>query len=182
MKHIYFLFLAFFLSSLVRAQTPDSVIREPKIGAVLRTVRERDVAGDSAKEILQVETTKGKKFDAIRVRFSIYKDKKPVYTDSWKASGYFDPKDKLPDSIKWKRLRRIITYFFSNQNFTPSAEENLSSMLERLKPGDIKLASPEADELASSPHTIFAVYAGRDNLYGLTYIESKKKFLKVWRN
>lgn len=182
MKKHFFLFAAIIFSSLLHAQTPDSVIREPKLGTVLRTVREMEMTGDTAKEILQIETTKAKNFGKIGIRFSIYKEKKLIYTDSWKANAYFDPKDKLPDSIKWKRLRRIITYFFSNQNFSSSADESLHDLLERLKPGDIKLDSHEAEELAALPHTIIAVYAGRDNLYGLTYIGSKKKFLKVWRN
>ncbi len=164
------------------AQVADSVPPEPKLGSVVRTVREMDVTGDTVQEILQVETTKAKTIGKIDVRFGIYKEKKLIYSHTWKANQYFDPKDKLPDSVKWRRLRRQITYFFSNQNFSSSVDEDLTSLLERLKPGDIKLGTSEAQELAATPHKIIAIYAGRDDLYGLTYIESKKKFLKVWRN
>jgi hypothetical protein len=171
------------LASFSFAQEADTIVqKEPKIGSVLRTVRPIDMTNDTADEILQVETTKARKVDDIKVRFGIWQGSKRIYSDEWKAKDYFDAKDKLPDSVKWRRLRRIITYFFSNQNFTKSEDESLASMLERLQAVDLRPGTPEAEEFSSSSHRMFSVYAGRDYLYGITYLYSKRKFVRVWRN
>jgi hypothetical protein len=171
------------LASFSFAQKADTTVeKEPRLGSVLRTVRPIDMTNDTVNEILQVETTKSKKIDGIKVRFGIWQGNRRIYSDEWKAKDYFDVKDKLPDSVKWRRLRRIITYFFSNQNFTKSEDESLASMLERLQAVDLKPGTPEAEEFSSSSHKIFSVYAGRDYLYGISFLSSKQKFVRVWRN
>jgi hypothetical protein len=179
-----YLLLAFLLLPInIYAQDfVDTVVKEPKLGSVLRTVRPYDLFGDTAKEILQIETTKAKKVDDIVVKFGIYSGRKRIYSDSWKAKEYFDKKDNLADSVKWRRLRRIMTYFFSNQNFTSSADSVVVESFDLLDRVDVKTGSVEEKEFLDTPHTIFSVYAGRDKLYGITYLESKKKFVVVWRN
>jgi hypothetical protein len=160
----------------------DTVVKEPKLGSVLRTVRPYDIFGDTAKEVLQVETSKAKRVDDIVVKFGVYSGRKLIYSDKWKAKDYFDPKDKLADSVKWRRLRRIMTYFFSSQNFTSSSDSTIVESLGLLERVDIKANSAEEKEFLAAPHRIFSVYAGRDKLYGITYLGSKNKFVTVWRN
>ena len=155
---------------------------EKPIGSVLRTVREMEMTGDTTKEVLQIETTKAKRFDKILVRFGIYINGKNVFQDQWKASTYFDPRDKWSDTTKWKHLTRILRGFFVNQNFTMSGDENLHAILERAEVADIHLNTREAKEFDFSPHKLFSVYGGRNHLYALTWLESKKKFVKVWKN
>src|SRR5688572_2472900 len=160
----------------------DTLVKEPKLGSVLRTVRPYDICGDTTKEVLQIETSKAKRVDDIVVKFGVYSGRKLIYSDKWKAKDYFDPKDKLADSVKWRRLRRIMTYFFSSQNFTSSSDSAIVESLASLDRVDIKASSSEETEFLGAPHTIFSVYAGRDKLYGITYLESRKKFVTVWRN
>lgn len=180
-KHIVLLFLL--LPTVSFAQDfVDTVVKEPKLGSVLRTVRPYDMFGDTTKEVLQIETSKAKRVDDVVVKFGIYSGRKLIYSDKWKAKEYFDPKDKLADSVKWRRLRRIITYFFSNQNFLSSQESYIAESLEMLERVDIKKNSAEEQEFLATLHTIFSIYAGRDKLYGITYLESKKKFVTLWRN
>jgi hypothetical protein len=179
MKLIFILFFA----SQAFGQFVDTSAPKPKpIGAVLRTVREIDMTNDTIPEILQIETTKAKRVRDIRIRFAIYSGMKILYNHSWKADDFFDPKDQLSDTIKWFRLQRIMRVFFSNQNFNVSDSENIALLFERVHAVDIKLGSDEAKELGVSSHKIFSVYAGRDMLYGITWLDSKKKFVTLWRN
>jgi hypothetical protein len=165
------------------AQFADTALVKPKpIGAVLRTVREIDMTNDTIPEILQIETSKAKRVRNIKVRFAIYSRKKVLYSHSWKADDFFDAKDHLSDTIKWFRLQRIMRGFFSNQNFSTSDSEDIGSICERLRCGDILPVSEEAKEYAASSHEIFSIYAGRDMLYGITWLGSKKKFVTLWRN
>ncbi len=180
-KLFVLLFLFFPLASFAQ-DFVDTVVKEPKLGSVLRTVRPYDIFGDTTKEVLQIETSKAKRVDDIVVKFGVYSGRKLIYSDKWKAKDYFDPKDKLADSVKWRRLRRIMTYFFSIQNFTSSSDSTIIESLALLDRVDIKVNSTEEKEFLATPHTIFSVYAGRDKLYGITYLESKKKFVIVWRN
>jgi hypothetical protein len=173
-----------FLISTTLLSRPDStkVVDKP-FGAVLRTVREMEMTGDSTNEVLQIETTKSKVFNTILVRFGIYTKKGvPLYRDAWGASAYFDPVDPIPDTIKWRRLERIFRSYFVNRNFTTDSDETLTAIFERAQPVDIRLDSPEAKEFTATPHKVFSVFGGRDNLYGLTWLESKKRFVKVWKN
>ena len=179
----YIILLIVFCSSPLFAQFADSSAPKQKsIGAILRTVREIDMTNDTIPEILQIETTKAKRVRDIKIHFAIYSKMKVLYSHSWKANDFFDPKDKLSDTIKWFRLQRIMRVFFSNQNFSISDSEDIMSLFERVHPVDIKPGSDEAREYAGSSHKIFSVYAGRDMLYGITWLASKKKFVTLWRN
>ncbi|HET9136475.1 MAG TPA: hypothetical protein VFO76_07555 [Candidatus Kapabacteria bacterium] len=173
------------LVSLSMFHPADSIVAptEKPFGSVIRTVREVEMTGDTTAEILQIETTKSKLFNKILVRFGIYsKAGKPLYRDEWKASSYFDPIDQLPDTIKWRRLERILRNYFVNRNFLMDSDETLKAIFERAQPVDIKLESAEAKEFTATPHKIYSVFAGRDELYGLTWLDSKKRFVKVWKN
>lgn len=172
-----------FFTSFAFAQFLDSTAPKPKpIGAVLRTVREIDMTNDTIPEILQIETIKAKRVRDIKIRFAIYNKGKVLYSHLWKAADFFDPKDKLSDTVKWFRLQRIMRVFFSNQNFSSSDSESLTSLFERVHPVDISPDSDEAKEFSASSHKIFSVYAGRDMLYGITWLDTKKKFVTLWRN
>ncbi|MDP4230447.1 MAG: hypothetical protein Q8916_08610 [Bacteroidota bacterium] len=181
----YLILLAMFSPALACdsfAQFTADSSRPKPIGSVIRTVREIDMTNDTVPEVLQVETTRAKRFRDIKVRFGIYRGKKNVYSYSWKADDFFDKIDKLPDTIKWFRLQRIMRGFFSNQNFSSSDSEDLSSLFGRLRAADIKPGTDEAREFTSAPHKIFSVYAGRDMLFGITWLDSKKRFVTLWRN
>lgn len=182
MKQIFFLFF-FFFSVPAFSQIADTTAPKPKpIGSVLRTVREIDMTNDTIPEILQIETTKGKKIRDVKVRFGIYRGSKLLYNHSWKANDFFDSKDHLSDTIKWFRLQRIMRGFLSDQNFSISDSEDITSLFERVHPVEIKSGSDEAKEFSAASHKIFSVYAGRDELFGITWLDSKKKFLVLWRN
>lgn len=158
-------------------------VRHKPFGSVLRTVRDSvHLLDDSSYQTLQVETTKSKSFGKIVVRFGIYQDGKPLFTDAWKASTYFEARDHLSDTIKWGRLEYMMKTFFINANFTRSGDEPLDSILGRTAVADIKPGSDEAKEFDSTQHRIFSVYGGRDHLYALTWLQSKKKFVRVWKN
>jgi len=177
--------LSFFLSSNgVYAQFIDSTAPPPKpLGSVLRTVREIDMTNDTIPEIMQIETTKAKRLRDIKVRFAIYSsEKKLLYSHNWKANDFFDPKDHLPDTIKWFRLQRLLRTFFSNQNFSVCDSDCYSSLFSRVRAADIKLGTLEEQEFVAAPHKVFSVYAGRDDLYGITWLDSKKKFVTLWHN
>ena len=181
MKYVFLLIVV--CNSQAFAQFADTAAPKPKpIGSVLRTVREIDMTNDTIPEVLQIETTKAKRIRDIKVRFAIYSKGKVLYSHAWKANDFFDPIDKLSDTIKWFRLQRIMRVFFSNQNFSVSDSENIASLFERVHPVDIKPGSDEAKEFSETSHKIFSVYAGRDMLYGITWLESKKKFVTLWRN
>jgi hypothetical protein len=181
------LHLVFALLATVHIAQPESdssiFSRHKPFGSVLRTVRDSvRLKDDSSYQTLQIETTKSKKIGQIKVRFGIYEHGKRLFADEWPATTYFDKKDDLPDSVKWRMLEYIVKVFFINQNFTVSADDSLDTIFERARPGDIAPGSPEAQEYEASPHTLFSVYGGRDHLYALTWLASKKKFLKVWKN
>jgi hypothetical protein len=72
--------------------------------------------------------------------------------------------------------------FFINANFTRSGDELLDSILARTTVADIKPGSSEAREYDATQHQIFSVYGGRDHLYALTWLDSKQKFVRVWKN
>lgn len=184
MKYLLsFVFISAGFASRTFAQFADTAFVKPKpVGAVLRTVREIDMTNDTIPETLQIETTKAKRIRNIAVHFAVYSGKKVLYSHSWKADDFFDAKDRLSDTIKWFRLQRIMRGFFSNQNFTSSDSEDIASICKRLRCVDITSGSQEEKEYTASLHKIFSVYAGRDMLYGITWLGSKKKFVTLWRN
>jgi hypothetical protein len=181
---IIFILLATFISPIIlHAEIIDSTAPKPKpIGSVLRTVRQIDMTNDTIPETLQIETMKGKRLGKNKVRFSIYGGKKLLYEHSWKVDDFFDPRDKLSDTIKWFRLQRILRVFFSNQNFSMSDSEGIALLPAPDRPGEIRSGSEEEKEFLSSPHKIFSIFAGRDDLYAITWLQSKKKFVIVWRS
>jgi hypothetical protein len=183
MRILIFILLSFLFCNAAFAQYADSTIPKPKpIGSVLRTVRKIDMTNDSIPEVLQIETTKGKRIKDIKVKLEIFSGKKKLYEHIWKASDFFDPIDTISEAVKWFRLQRILRVFFSNQNFSSSDSESITSLLSRVRAVDIQPDSEEAKEYSSLPHKVFSIYAGRDMLYGITWLDSKKKFVTLWRN
>ena len=171
------------LASTVGAQITDSLKTKQKpIGSVLRTVRSVEMTKDTFPEILQIETTNAKRFRDIKITFGIYHGSKLLYRYSWKADDYFERKDRISDTIKWLRLQHIMKLFFSDQNFNSSGNEDTTSLFSRVAPVDIQPGSYEANEYGSSSHKIYSIYAGRDMLFAITWLESKKKFVTLWRN
>jgi hypothetical protein len=179
----YILFFIAVWTSQTFAQFADTTAPKPKpIGSLLRTVREVCMMSDSIPEVLQIETTKARRVRDIKIHFAIYRTGKVLYHQTWKADDFFDRKDRLSDTIKWFRLQRIMRVFFSNQNFSTSDSEDLTSLFERVHSVDIRPGSDEAKEFSASSHTVFSVYAGRDMLYGITWLDSRKKFVTLWHN
>lgn len=181
---IHFLWLVLITAHSFALQSDSSIFsRHKPFGSVLRTVRDSvRMTDDSSYQTLQIETTKSRRFDKINVRFGIYQHGKRLFSDRWNASTYFDKKDRLPDSVKWHQLEYLLKVFFINQNFTMSGDDSLKDIIERAHSADIRLGSDDAREFEASPHKIFSVYGGRDHLYALTWLSSKKKFMKVWKN
>lgn len=181
--HLYVFILSAFYGVMVPKDSIVAPVEKP-FGSVLRTVREYNMAGDSLHPyILQVETSKAKRFDKIVVTFGIYtKEGKRVFSDSWKAASYFEKRDTLSDTIKWLRLQRLMRGFFVNQNFITSGEQPLDEIINGGAIGEIKPGSKEAKEFDAGPHIVYSVYGGRDKLYAVTWLESKKKFVIVWRS
>jgi len=166
----------------IKAIAQNAETQPKPIGSIIRVVREIDMTNDTIPEVLQVETTKAKQLRGIKIRFAIYSRNKVLFQKSWNANDFFDPKDRLSDTVKWFRLQRIMRVFFSDQNFTMSDGEDLNALFKRVHPIDIILGSDEAKEFVVSPHKVFAVYGGRDMLYGITWLKSKNKFITLWRN
>lgn len=166
----------------------DTLFDEPSIGSALKISREIDITNDSVPEILRIETTKAATFGDVKVRLSIYSKGKRIYNDEWRADDYFEERDSINDTVKWWRLQKILSVYFANENFLSSDDprapgyQNLDQLFADVHPADIAPGSPEAEEFIAKPHRVFHIYAGRDNLYALTYIGSKKNFLKLWRN
>jgi hypothetical protein len=180
---LYAFVLVLLTNTIAHAEVIDSTVSKPKpIGSVIRTVREVYFTNDTMPDIFQMETTKAKRIRDVKIRFSIYSKKKIVFEHRWKANEFFDPKDKLSDTIKWLRLERILRVFFSNQNFSISDSEDLATLFSRVRAVDIQPGTGRAKEYEASPHKIFAVYAGREMLYGITWLSSEKKFVILWRN
>ncbi|MEI8133866.1 MAG: hypothetical protein WCH46_02165 [bacterium] len=169
--------------SIVQMSAIDSIVAKPKLfGSVLRTVREVHFTGDSIPEIFQVETSKAKKLSDIHVRFGVYRQGKLIYQKKWKADDFFDPADKWDKTVKWRFLQHVLKVFFSDQNFTPANSESFESLFSRVQPVDIIPNSALAKEIESSNRLIFALYAGRENLVGITWLASQNKIVTLWRN
>jgi hypothetical protein len=157
-------------------------------GTPLRITREIDVTNDTVPEVLRIETTKASRFEDIKVKLTIVSNGRSIYSDEWKAEDYFEARDTTSIKEKWYRLQRILNDYFANENFATNADStadlyrDLEVLFRNVRPADIPPGSPEASEFMSAPHRVVHVYAGRDNLYALTYLDSKKHFLKLWRN
>ena len=161
---------------------------QEEFGAPLKIMREIDVTNDSIPEILRIETNKAARFEDIKVKLTIYAKDKRIYTDEWKAEDYFEARDTTSNKEKWYRLQRILNDYFANENFATNADStadlyrDLDLLFRNVRAADISVGSPEASEFLGAPHRVVHIYAGRDNLYALTYLNSKKDFLKLWRN
>ena len=185
MKNIFIVIaviVVIFTGSLSAQYAKDTTLEEKPIGSMLRTVRQIDMTNDSIPEIMQIETSKAKHVRDIYIHFSIHSGKNILYSTSWKADDYFDPKDNLSDTVKWFRLQHIMHVFFSDQNFSSSEKEKVSALVARTREADIPPESEEGGEFDGTPHKTFAVYGGRDKLFGLTWLDSKKKFVTLWQN
>jgi hypothetical protein len=147
----------------------------------LATQRELDLTGDSIPEVFRLEGYVKGKVDDTRLTFTIKSKGKMLFEDSWLAKGYFDTTDHLPDSIKLKRLRAIVTVFFANENFEVVDSNDFNEMLKQVSEADVHPHSSEASEIFSQPRVMFSVYHSRDYWYGLIW-NAKHKFVKAWRN
>ncbi len=148
----------------------------------LATQRELDLTGDSIPEVLRLEGYVRGKVDDTRLTFTIKSKGKTLFEDSWLAGGYFDTADHLPDSIKLKRLRNLVTVFFANENFEVVDSNEFDSIMREVTEADLKPHSLEASEIFSEPRVMFSVYHSRDYWYGLIWDPKKHKFVKAWRN
>ena len=148
----------------------------------LATQRELDLTGDSIPEVLRLEGYVRGKVDGARLTFTIKSKGKMLFEDSWLAGGYFDTDDHLPDSLKLKRLRNLITVFFANENFEVVDSSDFNEMLKQVSEADLKPHSPEASEIFREPRVMFSVYHSRDYWYGLIWDPKKHRFIKAWRN
>ncbi len=148
----------------------------------LATQRELDLTGDSTPEVLRLEGYVKGKVDDTRLTFTIKSKNKTLFEDSWTAKGYFDTTDHLPDSIKLKRLRTIVTVFFANENFEVVDSNDFNNMLKQVSEADVHPHSLEASEIFSEPRVMFSVFHSRDYWYGLIWDSKKNKFVKAWRN
>ena len=148
----------------------------------LATQRELDLTGDSIPEVLRLEGYVKGNVDDTRLTFTIKSKGKTLFSDSWLATGYFDMTDHLPDSIKLKRLRTIVTVFFANENFEVVDSNDFNEMLNQVSEADLHPHSKEASEIFSQPRVMFSVFHSRDYWYGLIWDTKKKKFVKAWRN
>jgi hypothetical protein len=148
----------------------------------LATQRSLDLTGDSIPEVLRLEGFVRGKVDDTKLTFTIKSKGKTLFEDSWLAGGYFDTADHLPDSIKLKRLRTIVTVFFANENFEVVDSNEFDTILKQVSEANIPLHSREASEIFREPRVMYSVYHSRDYWYGLVWDPEKKKFVKAWRN
>jgi hypothetical protein len=148
----------------------------------LATQRSLDLTGDSIPEVLRLEGYVKGKVDDTKLIFTVRSKGKMLFQDSWLAGGYFDTADHLPDSIKLKRLRTIVTVFFANENFEVVDSNDFSEMMARVTQADIKPHSPDASEIFRQPRVMYSVFHSRDYWYGLIWDPKRKKFVKAWRN
>ncbi len=205
----YFLLLTSYFSPSMRAQQRsatdslrapahyiDSLLKLDSIDRALQLAEERrfqrtkqlatqrvlDLTGDSIPEVLRLEGYVKGKVDDTRLTFTIKSKGKTLFEDSWLAGGYFDTADHLPDSIKLKRLRTIVTVFFANENFEVVDSNEFDTILKQVAEADVHPHSFEASEIFREPRVMYSVYHSRDYWYGLVWDPKNNKFVKAWRN
>ena len=98
------------------------------------------------------------------------------------AAGYFDTIDHLSDSVKLRRLSRIITVAFANENFVVVDSADFQNIFDRVSIADLDPKSEDARELFRESRVMYSVFHSRDYWYGLVWDPKKKKFVKVWQN
>jgi hypothetical protein len=148
----------------------------------LATQRSLDLTGDSIPEVLRLEGYVKGKVDETRLTFTIKSKGKTLFEDSWLAGGYFDTADHLPDTIKLKRLRSIVTVFFANENFEVIDSNEFDTILKQVTELDVHPHSKEASEIFHEPRVMYSVFHSRDYWYGLIWDPKRNKFVKAWRN
>jgi hypothetical protein len=148
----------------------------------LATQRSLDLTDDSIPEVLRLEGYVRGKVDETKLTFTIKSKGKMLFEDSWLAGGYFDTADHLPDSIKLKRLRTIVTVFFANENFEVVDSNDFTDMLKQVSEADVHPHSKESSEIFSQARVMFSVFHSRDYWYGLIWNAKKHKFARAWRN
>jgi hypothetical protein len=164
--------------SIAHLQVPEPV----KPAKQLASMREIDLNNDGKPEKLRLAVQLKTPIDASPVTFTITSGKKSLFKDSWKAKGYFDTIDHLPDSIKLRRLSRIVNVFFANENFVVIDSMNLLDVLKMGSPADVIPGTPVCGELLKTREVMFSAFQSRDYWYGLMWLPSKKKLIKAWRN
>jgi sensor c-di-GMP phosphodiesterase-like protein len=182
--------LALTLDSLVRLERNadslwkvDSMTRDrQKPPTQLASMRHIDLTYDGVPEVLRISGKVVPNTDDIAFTFTIKSGKKTLYSDSWTAKGYFDEYDQLTNETKFQRLRRIITVFFANENFTVLDSLAFKQMLENGTPAQLVLGTPQAAELFSQERVMYHVFASREHFYGLVWLPSKQRFIKAWQN
>ena len=123
-----------------------------------------------------------KHLDDTKLLFTIKSGKKTLFQDTMKVAGYFDTIDHLNDSTKLRRLRRIVTVAFANENFVIVDSSDLDELFKRVDPDELQPGSEEMRELFREPRVMYCVFHSRDYWYGLVWDPKKQKFVKLWRN
>jgi hypothetical protein len=144
--------------------------------------REVDLTNDGKPEVLRISGYPAKNLDSTKFTFTIKSGKKTLFEDTWTAGGYFDTIDHLSDSTKLRRLRRIVTVAFANENFLIVDSSDLDELFKRVDPDELKPGSPEIRDLFTEPRMMYSVFHSRDYWYGLVWDPKQKKFVKLWRN
>jgi hypothetical protein len=148
----------------------------------LANYRAIDLTNDGQPEEMRLIGEVVPETDKIKFDFTIKQNGKLMFKDTWTAAGYFDPADKLNDSTRFARLRRVVHLFFANENFLVLDSARYSKLLAESSPAEVAIDSPESRELLSGDRIMYSVFASRDNFYGLMWLPSKKKFVKAWQN
>jgi hypothetical protein len=148
----------------------------------LASMREIDLNNDGKTERLRLVAHLKHPIDESEVVFTITNGKKTLFKDAWKAKGYFDAIDHLPDSIKLKRLSRIVNVFFANENFVVVDSLNLPDILKMGSMADVRLGSSTCSELMHMREVMFSAFRSREYWYGLMWLPSRNKLIKAWRN
>lgn len=161
----------------------DSLVAAPlKKPKMIASMRQMELTGDTIPEVYRIEGKVVPKTDDILLKFTIKQGKKLLFHDSWKAKGYFDPIDSLPNEVKFRRLARIVNSFFANENFTSADSLEFHRLISEVGIGDVKPDSPECSEICTQSRMLYNVFASRDDWYGLVWLPSKRQFVKAWRN
>ena len=136
----------------------------------LATQRSMDMTNDSVPDVLRLSGYVPKEdVGKTKLTFTIKSGKKTLFEDSWLAEGYFDPMDHLPDSVKLRSLRTIVTVFFANENFAVVDSNDFNEMMGRVSQADIAPNSAYARELFQQPRVMYSLYRSRDYWYGLLW-------------
>jgi hypothetical protein len=169
------------LDSLARA---DSIYLERELHSKqLANMRHYHLTGSDKPEVLRIDGLIVPETDKIVLHFTIKSASgKLLWNERWKAEGYFDPADTLTDSIKLHRLRHVIHVCFANENFSSIDSSGLGSLFNDATPADLKPGSPEIKELEQQSSVVYNVFRSRDYFYGLIWLPSKHKFVRLWKN